>query len=292
LHAILNAPSLTAAGRRAHLSQPAMSHALRRLRDHFGDDLVAFAGGEKSFTALGEALRPEIRRLMREVEAAFNLEVTFDAATTTRTLTIATSEMIEHTIAAPLLRQLSRAAPGASFKVVPLDMTAPERSLELGADIILLQSHFASGQLETRRLTVDRLACMMRVDHPSLDKRHRISAKRYEAARHVVGLSDPVAVRPSDELGERLLAGRKIAIQATTQAAIPWYLLNSDLIATGSSSLFQTYASMMPLIVTAPPFRSQNVTVVVQWARYRRRDPIIGWLVNSLEQAVPSHLRA
>jgi LysR family transcriptional regulator, nod-box dependent transcriptional activator len=291
LHAILKSPSLTAAGRGAHLSQPAMSHALRRLRDHFGDDLVVFSGGGKTFTALGEALRPEIRRLMREIEGAFNLEVAFDPNTTTRTFTIATSEMIEHMIVAPLLSSLSRAAPEASFRVVPVDSTAPERSLELGADIVLLQSHMASERLETRPLSVDRLACMMRSNHPALDKRQRISAKRFEAAHHIVALADPVTVRPSDELGERLLERRKIAIRATTQAAIPWYLLNSDLIATGSSSLFQPYASMLPLIVTAPPFRSQQVTVVAQWAAYRGRDPVIAWLVKSLERAVPDLLR-
>jgi LysR family transcriptional regulator, nod-box dependent transcriptional activator len=291
LDAILNAPSLTEAGRRSHLSQPAMSHALKRLRDHFGDDLVAFSSGDRTLTALGEVLRPEIRRVMREVEGAFNLEVEFDPRTTTRDVTIATSEMIEHMMLAPLLRELSRQAPDASFRVVPLDTSAPERSLELGADIILLQAHFASGRLETRRLSRDGLSCLMRVDHPALGSNRRISPDSYEMAHHVIALADSVVVTPSDAAGERLLAQRKISIRATSQAAIPWYLLKSDLIATGSSWLFQTYASMLPLIVVPPPFPAHDVTVVAQWASYRGQDPLVTWLVESLAQAVPEPLR-
>ncbi|WP_447406308.1 helix-turn-helix domain-containing protein, partial [Clostridium perfringens] len=52
LDAILHAPTLTEAGRRVRLSQSAMSHALRRLREHFGDDIVTHAGGDQQLTPL------------------------------------------------------------------------------------------------------------------------------------------------------------------------------------------------------------------------------------------------
>jgi LysR family transcriptional regulator, nod-box dependent transcriptional activator len=292
LDAILNAPTLTEAGRRANLSQPAMSHALRRLRDHFGDDLVAFSGGDKTLTVLAEALQPEIRRVIREVESAFNLEVEFSPSTTARSVTIATSETIEQMFLAPLLRDLNREAPEAAFRVVPLDPVAPERSLELGADVILLQSHFASQRLETRRLSVDRLSCLLRSGHPALSTNGRVSIEVFEEANHVVALTDSVVVAPSTQIGKELLARRKIAIRATTQAAIPWYLINSDLIATGSTQLFQGYASMLPLVVAPPPFESAYVTVVAQWASFRRRDPMVVWLLERLRDAVPKTLRA
>lgn len=70
------------------LSQSAMSHALRRLRDYFGDDLVTYMGGGQHPTPLGLALRAEVRRVLREVEGALNLSLTFDPLTTTQTLTL------------------------------------------------------------------------------------------------------------------------------------------------------------------------------------------------------------
>jgi LysR family transcriptional regulator, nod-box dependent transcriptional activator len=158
LDAILNAPSLTEAGRRVHLSQPAMSHSLRQLRDHFGDDLVAFRRGKQILTPLGQALRPEISRMRRELEGAFSLSLDFDPATTTRTIAIAAPETVEQMFLAPLLRRLTREAPEATFNMLPLDLSAPDRALELGADLIVLPSHAASEKLETSSLMEDRLS--------------------------------------------------------------------------------------------------------------------------------------
>ncbi|MEJ8630431.1 LysR family transcriptional regulator [Sphingomonas sp. I4] len=78
LDAILHAPTLTEAGRRVRLSQSAMSHALRRLREHFADDLITYLNGEKQLTPLGVALRDEVRRVMREVDGTFNFSLVFD----------------------------------------------------------------------------------------------------------------------------------------------------------------------------------------------------------------------
>lgn len=52
IESILNSPSLTEAGRRVRLSQPAMSVALRKLRDQFTDDLVVYVGAERRLTPL------------------------------------------------------------------------------------------------------------------------------------------------------------------------------------------------------------------------------------------------
>ncbi len=67
LDAILHAPTLTEAGRRVSLGQSTMSHALRKLRAHFGDNLVLMTGGEWQLTALGLTLRDDVRRVLREV---------------------------------------------------------------------------------------------------------------------------------------------------------------------------------------------------------------------------------
>jgi DNA-binding transcriptional LysR family regulator len=111
LDAILHASTLTEAGRRVRLSQSAMSHALRRLREHFGDDLVTHAGGEQHLTALGLALRGEVRRVLLDVDGTFNFALSFDPLTSTDTITVAATESFEQMVR-PVLRNLSAAAPG------------------------------------------------------------------------------------------------------------------------------------------------------------------------------------
>jgi DNA-binding transcriptional LysR family regulator len=112
LDAILHASTLTEAGRRVRLSQSAMSHALRRLREHFGDDLVTHAGGEQHLTALGLALRGEVRRVLLDVDGTFNFALSFDPLTSTDTITVAATESFEQMVLGPVLRNLSAAAPG------------------------------------------------------------------------------------------------------------------------------------------------------------------------------------
>ncbi|MBA4750659.1 MAG: LysR family transcriptional regulator [Sphingopyxis sp.] len=285
LDAILNAPSLTEAGRRVCLSQSAMSHALRRLRAHFNDELVEHASGVQVLTTLGSALRPEIRRLMGELEGAFNFSLDFDPSNSTRSITIAASEAIEFLLLTRFQRRVSLEAPGLSLSILPLDILAPERSLEMGADVLLLPAFAAKASLETKPLLVETLACMVRADHPALDKNGSISPATYAAADHIVALSDQTAAVPSDPGGENMLAARNIGMRVTSQAAIPWFILESDLIATGSSWLFQAYASMMPLAVSAAPFAAQRVPIVLQWSASRRHDPMLAWLTELLEEA-------
>jgi DNA-binding transcriptional LysR family regulator len=288
LDSILNAPSLTEAGRRVHLSQSAMSHALRRLREHFNDELVSYSGGRQSVTTLGEALRPEIRRVMREVEHAFDFALDFDPLTTSREIGIAASETIEHTFLVRLLRGLNVEAPDLVLNMLPLNLSAPEQALANGADIIILPDFAASPRLEKRALFDESLSCMVRAGHPILGLNGSINAADYAAGKHIAALADTTISSPADATGEALLASRRIAVRTSLQAAVPNFVLQSDLIATGSSSLFQSYAALMPLVVTSTPFGSKTVPIVFQWAPHRRNDPMLRWLIGRVDHAVRS----
>jgi DNA-binding transcriptional LysR family regulator len=291
LDAILNAPSLTEAGRRVYLSQSAMSHALRRLREHFRDELVTYASGRQNLTTLGDALRPEIRRVLREVERAFDFSLEFDPGTSTREITIAASETVEHTFISILLRELMHDAQDVVLNMIPLNLAGPDSALARGADIIILPASAANPRFEHRLLYNETLACMVRKDHPILDADGRITAEAYAAGRHIGALADNSIAAPANAEGEELLANRRFTVRTSLQAAVPNLVCQSDLIATGSSSLFQSYAAMLPLVVTSAPFPAQEVPIVFQWSPHRRNDPMMRWLIDRLESSVPSHLQ-
>jgi DNA-binding transcriptional LysR family regulator len=281
LDAILRAPTLTEAGRRVRLSQSAMSHALRRLRDHFGDDLVTYAGGGQHPTPLGLALRAEVRRVLREVEGALNLSLMFDPLTTTQTITIATSETIEQMLLGPVLRALSTLAPGLTVDLIPIDVNAPQHSLDQGADLVLLTEEAAIPGMESLPILTDQAACMIWNEHPDLKDVDDISEAQYRAARHIVARGEMTATFPLESLGADMLRARHICVRTTSQATLPTIVIGSDLVATGSSWLFQNYASIMPLKVITAPFPRKANVIVAQWPRYRH-DPMVAWFVGQI----------
>ncbi|WP_322539708.1 LysR family transcriptional regulator [Sphingomonas sanguinis] len=290
LDAILHAPTLTEAGRRVSLSQSAMSHALRRLRDHFSDDLVIHGAGEAHLTPLGQALRPEVRRIMREVEGAFNYSIAFDPLTTTETITIAANDTNEQMLLGPVLRSLSTLAPGLQVNVMPLDIERPARSLELGADLLLLSGDMAVEGLETMPILTDRVSCLVWDRHPEFQDRLGVTEAQYRAARHIVARGGETTAFALDQNGIDMLRARRICVRTTSQATLPAILIGSDLVATGSSWVFQNYASIMPLKVLEAPFARRDIVLVAQWPR-NRHDPMLGWFVRQVKGYFAQHYK-
>lgn len=291
LDAILRARSLTEAGRQVRLSQPAMSHALRRLREHFADDLVVHLGAEQQLTPLGLALRPEVQRVMREVEGAFNFSLAFDPMTTTGAIKVATSEAIEQMLLGEVLRNLSTVAPGLSVSISPLDSARPRRALDDGADLLLLPGACALEGLETLPILNDQASCMIWIDHPTLRDCNDLSEDQYRAARHIVARGELTESFPLDAAGAEMLRARHICVETSSQATLPAIVIGSDLVATGSVWLFQYYASMMPLKVVTAPFTRRQSQIVAQWPKHRR-DPMLAWFVDQIRERRRQYPRA
>jgi DNA-binding transcriptional LysR family regulator len=282
LEAILNAPTLTEAGRSVRLSQSAMSHALRRLREHFADDLVTFLNGEKQLTPLGLALREEARRVMREVDGTFNFSLVFDPLHSPGTIMVAAPDAIEQILLGTMQRLLVDAAPHLTLNVIPLDARDPRRALDQGADLLVLPIDVALPELEQVPIVEDSLSCMIWTGHSVLHDRYEIDEDLYRAARHVTARDERLSVFASDPHALQLLGARQIVMRTTSQAALPAIVIGSDLIATGSVWLFQYYASILPVKLVTAPFKRPAITIVAQCAAHKRRDPMVNWFVGQI----------
>lgn len=282
LDAILHTSTLTEAGRRVNLTPSAMSHALRRLRTHFRDDLMVHSGGESHLSMLGRALRPEVRRIMREVEGAFNYSIAFDPGTTRETITIAATETCEQMLLGPILRSLFNQAPGLRVNVIPLDIEQPQRSLDSGADLLLLSEDMAVAELETMPVLTDWVACLVSTLHPDFKDCVDITEAQYRAARHVIARGEVVSTFARDHHGLEILRARNVCVRATSQATLPAIIMYSELVATGSSWLFQYYARVMPLKVFAVPFERREMNVLAQWPP-NRAAPMVRWFTETLK---------
>lgn len=165
--AIWDHRSLTAAGDRLGLTQPAISHALRRLRDRVGDPLFVRSTNRMLPTDAAIRLHEPFDQALTIVSRAMQERKAFDPLTTERTFRIAMSDVAE-VFALPLLMStLSRIAPFARVDVTPLQPVVSVNALRSG-EIDLAIGHIRDtdeGCLSADAFD-DRLVCMVRATHP------------------------------------------------------------------------------------------------------------------------------
>jgi DNA-binding transcriptional LysR family regulator len=119
LDALLEEASVTRAAARVGLSQPAMSHALKRLRTLLGDPLLVRSAGRMQRTRRAEALRAPLRDALVRVRDLLSPEG-FDPATSRRTFRLQVADNACDVLLPPLLDHLSRAGPGIRIALRPL----------------------------------------------------------------------------------------------------------------------------------------------------------------------------
>src|ERR1700728_1241454 len=125
--------ALTRAAGRIGLSQPAMSHALSRLRGLFGDDLFVRTPGGMEPTARAREIAPLVSSAIEQIEAALNLGAGFDPATSAATFTAGMGEYAEVALVGRLAQAFSRQAPHATLRLLSLHGADAAEQLERGA---------------------------------------------------------------------------------------------------------------------------------------------------------------
>ncbi len=215
--------SLTRAARKLSLTQPAVSNALRRLREALGDDLVRRSGAGVAPTPRALALWPEVHAALQALQNTL-APSGFDPARAVNSFVLAMADATAATLMPALVAIIQAEAPQVSLRVVPLTTRDPRRLLEdaqadlavgyfpaLLADLAVREQGGEAVSFEHRRLYVGEYVCVMRRDHPLASG--PLTLSRYCAARHLlVSFSG----RPWGFVDEALAAvGRKRRIVLT-----------------------------------------------------------------------------
>jgi len=118
LDALLREASVSRAAMRVGLSQPAMSHALQRLRDLIGDPLLVRTGARMEPTPRAQALRGPLAQALDQIRGLFAAE-DFDAMRSERHFRLMMPDLAVELLMPPLMEKLTRLAPNVTIDVVP-----------------------------------------------------------------------------------------------------------------------------------------------------------------------------
>jgi DNA-binding transcriptional LysR family regulator len=229
--AIYREGGITAASKRLHLSQSAVSHALARLREVLNDPLFERHGNEMIPTPRARELAGTINQSLGGLEKALHRAESFSPTTLHRSFIVAMRESHETTFLPSMAEALSREAPGVSVATVRIERRDVEDDLQSGdLDIAVDMALPVSTDVRQHRVSAEPLVVLARKDHPVI--RGELDLATYLAMDHVLVTGRRRGRGLEDAALQRLNVARSIRVRCQQYGAANEIVSRSDLLAT------------------------------------------------------------
>lgn len=283
LDALLTEQSISRAAEKTHLSQPAMSNALARLREYFEDELLVQVGRRMEPTPRAQSLQDPVRDILVRVEASVTAQPEFIPAQSTRLFRLLISDYTLLTLLPHLQQMAYRQAPGVRFDLRP-QTTQPQRALERGeADLLIIPKDFCSASHPSEMLLEETFCCV--VWSESHLASGMLTEERYMNAGHVV-------VQPGDGMALMDWFMRQSSVKRRAETSTFSFLSQASLvvgthrIATMHRRLASLASGFLPIAIRELPVPIPRMQQVMQWHQHRTTDPGLVWLRALLREAV------
>ena len=278
--AIYREGSLTRAAEKLYLSQPAVSHALARLREQFNDPLFERAGKGVIPTPLAKATIERVRAALQSLETTLTDGLVFDPANASRVFNIAMRDMLETTLLPPMMERLEQQAPSVQLRSLRVPRREVESALAAGqldfaADILLPVSQDICHQC----IATQGMMVVMQPQHPLAQADWSLSA--YLSAQHVQVSGRAEGLGAEDVALAKAGHSRRIALRCQNYHAAMQVLKHTTLLLTLPESLAR---QLDGFVVRPLPFDLLPMELYLYWHRKAEADPAVMWLRDVLLQ--------
>jgi DNA-binding transcriptional LysR family regulator len=276
--------NVTRAARRVFLSQPAVSHALARLRKEVGDPLFVRAGNEMIATKKAIALAPGVRSVLDQLGELLS-DATFDPKTSAAVFRIGIGDLAEYILAPLFTRLMREEAPLLRFNINSFSEADYQAQLGSGAlDVVFTVSQSAGAGIYSRKTGPQNLVGVVRKGHPFTRK--RISTPHFKQARLLaVARSDRTEGPLQRSLQDAGIA-EQVAYSTPHFFAVPNILANSDLVLIQSAGVARALCAGYPLAVVQIPVRLPPIEPQLMWHERTHRDPAQRWMRERILEAL------
>lgn len=287
--------SLTRAAHKLAITQPAVSNALRRLREALGDELLVRQGQGVEPTPRALALWPVIREALQQLQDTL-APGEFHPSTASATFVLAMADATAATLIPPMFSLLEREAPGIGIRVLPLTTRDPRGLLEAGeADMAVgyfpaaladLTARAQSGALvafDSRRLYEGEYLCVMRQGHPLADV--PLTLDNYCAARHMLVSFSGRSFGFIDEALASLGRTRQVVLTVNQFFTAGRVVMNSNLLTILPRHFVPVTGMADRLVLRELPFDVQPVHVDALWRRRGQHPQAYDWLLRTLTRS-------
>lgn len=286
--AVMSEQNLTRAAVRLSMTQPAVSNAIRRLRDSLNDELVVRTAHGVKPTPRAESLWPAVRRALAELQEAVAPNA-FDLSQAATTFRLAMADATAALWLPSLVRSIEKEAPGLAVRMMPLTTREPRPMLMRG-DIDLAVGFFPgvvaqlSGEPQTsirhERLYSGKYVCVMRRDHPLAAR--PLTLDDYCSANHLLVSFSGRASGLVDDALAQIGRERRILLTVNQFFTAGRVVANSDLLTVLPRHLIASTGMSDELIDCDVPFDMPDVHVDMLWHERDARNPAHKWLRQHL----------
>lgn len=283
LHVLLDAGSVTAAAERLHLSVPATSHTLARLRDVMGDPLLVRAGRRLVPTPRALELREPVARLVEQAQALVQPASRQSLATVARQFVVRAPEGMAVVFGAALAMALQQAMPRSQLHMVPEGHgdTSALREGRIDLDV----GSFRSRDPELRVLELSRqplVVALRAADAPA----GRLTLRRYLALTHIAVAPRPREVSAVDTALHAQGLQRQVVLTLPSMHAALVAAARSPYAATVSDRIARAMAPGLGLRVSDLPLDVAADPTLIAWHPRHDADPAHAWLRDTVRQVL------
>jgi DNA-binding transcriptional LysR family regulator len=285
LDALLTEKHVTRTGARLHLSQPAISHSLSKLRALLDDPILIRDGNEVMLSALAQNLQGPLREILSQIETLFGKSIDFDAASSQRTFQLAMSDYGAAIILPKLLVRLRHEAPNTTRVVTQGSRHGMFEQVAQGKiDLALGVFPSLTPDVSMEVLFEESFSCLL--DRRTLPKKGVLDLESYLERPHIQVSMDGGTNGEVDSLLRAEGLRRRIAVSVPHWRTAPSLLHNTDLILTVATRTLEDTLLNPDLVRLPPPFSIPRFPFVQIWHQRFCDDPAHAWLRDQVKQVV------
>ncbi|MFG2714127.1 LysR family transcriptional regulator [Streptomyces goshikiensis] len=284
LDALLEEGSVAGAAARLHVTSPAMSRSLGRIRKATGDQILVRTGRSMLPTTRALAMRAQVHALVQQAHHLLSAEQELDLAALDRVFTVRWHDALTAACGTTLTTAVHHQAPGVRLRLSAEPGTDGPELRRGEIDLESSSSRPTLPDIHHRLVGKDRLVVAVRPGHPLTED--PMSLKRYAAAEHVTvsrrgNLRDPI----DDALTAHGLERRVVAAGPTAAFALQ-LALDSDLVVTLPDAVTRAARDQLGLTAMAPPLPLPEVPLYLLWHQRYDDDRAHIWLRDLATETV------
>ncbi len=281
--ALMGERSVSLAARKLSLSQPALSHALSRLRRDFDDDLFVRSGKGMTPTPRALELNKRVSLVLRHAQLLYEEQRAFVPKTIQARWNIATTDYFEALLLPRLLPYLSEHAPGITTVIRPTPGVLPKVELENGSLDVAIAGFY--GELPEgffkRVLFKETFVCVARKGHPRVGK--HVSLETFVELEHLLVSPQGDLFGAVDEALEKKRLKRRIVAGVANFHSPAAIVASTDYVVTVPKRIAQLYVETHPVRWFEPPLAVPGFTLVAVWHARTHRSRLHAWLRDAID---------